>query len=553
MADGRRNPALGKSISIPGLLSLMGGVGLFYCYFMFRWSLELGSFGGRIFVLGCASLFVLWGVYEIVGSLFSSYHGRRSRRRGQPEVSSPRFSQRLRGVASLVMMAGGTGLGLIIAIRADSSLTVMLAITLGVLMFVGGLRSFVTILLPTSAESQGRRLQRLPFPGAAYLTMMSVFFVGSLIGRSNMLMLVFALMAGPFVMNGWMTLRMLALTRVSRALPRHIMAGEMIDVDVIVRNNKTIMSSWLLDVTDRIVGNDEELQTGVLFTRVPPGEERRVAYRLRLMQRGKYRFGPLVVRSRFPLGFAERGLTDDRIDEVIVYPRLGQLTRAWDQETVTATELVETQNSRAGIYDDEFHRLREFRWGDNPRAIHWRTSARRNEMMVREYHQSRDCDLFVLLDLWLPRNPKPTDWERVELAVSFVATICIDHMRNSRDSVVTVTAVGRETRRWQGQAGPSAYDSLLEMLALLQPNDAPKEAPLPSEFGQPGNGSRSAARRSLLITTAEQRIRKGHGSQPVALTVGRPSPNRWSQQFDSYVADPETLTRYFVVPAPSGG
>ena len=41
---------------------------------------------------------------------------------------------------------------------------------------------------------------------------MIVIFSGSLLGRSNMLMLVFSMMAGPFVVNGWITYSMLKRT-----------------------------------------------------------------------------------------------------------------------------------------------------------------------------------------------------------------------------------------------------------------------------------------------------------------------------------------------------
>ena len=533
---------IGKSISIPGLLGLMTGGGLLYSYSRFEWATET-SLTWKVVVLGGSVLLVVWGFCDIVRGLFSDDHGQRHRRR-PADPSTPARTNRMLFLFGLLMMAGSLSLGTLIAIRAESSLTVVLAIGGGVLMFMGGLRNVVTALMPVRARPRSHRRQRLPLPGVVYLVMMSSFFVGSLIGRSNMLMLVFSFMAGPFIVNGWVTLRMLSMTRVSRKLQQRVMAGEPLDVELTIENGKSVMSSWLMDVTDRIVGAGEELQTGVLFTCVPPGQSRTESYQLRLMQRGRYRFGPLVVNSRFPLGFVERGLEFDSDGEIIVFPRLGRLTAAWDQDSLMAMELVEKEDSRPGIYDDEFHRLREYRWGDNPRDIHWRTAARKNELMVREYHQSRDRDLVILLDLWNPgkwnpENPGDEDFIRVETAVSFAATVAIDHMRNSRESIVTLIASGKTLERWQGQAGTAAFDSLLEILALLEPGKSHDIEVLQQEAGV----STSSAVRTILITTHTDRLQEpAAASEPFA-------DRAVLTQLESFVADPELLSRYFLLPA----
>lgn len=548
MAARKQNDNAGKAISIPGLLALMCGGGLLYSYVIFRWGKTTGPLWQTV-VLGGSILFVVWGVAEIARSLFSDYHGRRARRIRRDELRRPP-SRTMRFLFGLLLMVGGMSLAVMIAIRAEASLTVVLAITGGSLLFVGGLRNLVAAMQPARSVPYSHRRQRLPLPGATFLVMMSAFFVGALIGRSNMLMLVFAFMAGPFIINGWVTLRMLAHTRVSRKLPHHVMAGEPLDVELTIENAKPLMSSWLMDVTDRIVGNGEELQTGVLFTRVPPASQRSECYQLRLMQRGRYRFGPLVVSSRFPLGFVERALEFNADGEVIVYPRLGRLTDAWKQDSLTALELVEKEDPRLGIYDDEFHRLREFRWGDNPRAIHWRTAARRNELMVREYHQSRDRDLVLLLDLWTPEKPSEDDLQRVELAVSFAATVSIEHMRDSREAVVTLSAAGKSAKRWRGQAGAVAFDSLLEMLALLEPGMSLDPTELQKRAGVPSSG----AVRTLLITTHLERLDSRAGSNAAAIespsvpTDFRKPLGIATRIAETFVATADSLSRYFIFP-----
>ena len=121
--------------------------------------------------------------------------------------------------------------------------------------------------------------------------------------------------------------------------------------------------------------------------------------------------------------------------------------------------------------------------------------------MVREYQQVRDRDLVILLDLWLPANPTEADRERVELAVSFVATACVERMRSARESVVSITALGRTKQVWRGQAGGVAFDSLLELLALIEPGQAEN----PAEGLQDADFEATPTARRAIITTRKDR------------------------------------------------
>jgi uncharacterized protein (DUF58 family) len=303
---------------------------------------------------------------------------------------------------------------------------------------------------------------------------MIVLFVGSQLGQSNMLMLVFSLMAGPFIINGAVIVIMLQKLTVKRVSPEFAFAGEMIAVELVLQNEKSVFSSSLMAVTDTLTNDRERLQTGVLIARVPPRDERSSRYQVTLMQRGRYRLGPVYVGSRFPLGIVERGLVFDLPGDILVAPRLGHLTPRWRREHGLADELVHRPNTRAGIFEDEFHRIREYRPGDNPRLIHWRSSARQNQLMVREFHQSRNQSLIVLLDLWISDNPHFEEEDRVELAVSFAATVCHAQMRQSRDSSLYVASAGDRVQEWSGKTGAASQESLMKFFAGVEAGPVPR-------------------------------------------------------------------------------
>ena len=382
--------------------------------------------------------------------------------------------------AGMLYTARFTGEQLAWQLRINGGLARVISGGIGLVLMLWGIHLVATRFGP----KVGRRVSRLnrqrvmlPREGMFYLLIMIVAFVASLIGRSNMLMLVFSIMAGPFILNGWVTFSLLKHNRLNRRLPRRAMAGELLSVEVTMENRKLWFSSWLMLVRDRVgregkktlrVTDDSVLEPSVLFASVRPGQERTARYRLRLNRRGRYLFGPLEVSTRFPLGLVERGFITDVRGELIVHPQIGYLTPAWRREARLAAEMVTRQQTQRGMFEDEFHHLRDYRPGDNPRDIHWRTSARMNDLMVREFHQSRDRGLILLLDLWQPDRPQPEDLDRVEFAVSFAATVCVDHLRETRGVEQHLLIAGQTTSDVRADAGSGSLEALLDALALAQ-------------------------------------------------------------------------------------
>jgi len=312
----------------------------------------------------------------------------------------------------------------------------------------------------------GRNRMVVPVEGLVYLTIMFALFTGAMLTRSNMLLLVFALMAGPFVINGWLTFGMLQAARVDRRSPRRVMSAELFSMEVELSNSRRLFSIWIMSVRDTITHRGEELTGTVLFARVAPRTSQIGHYQLRLRRRGRYQLGPVLIFSRFPLGLVERSRLFRVPGEILVYPRIGRLGPHWRRRWLGGVELVARPQSSAGIFHDEFHRLREFRTGDNPRDIHWRTSARRGELILREYHQNRDFHLAVVLDLW--QSMDPNEEELIEKSLSFLATLIVEYGRSCREAILTVAAAGDTTFHWQGQGTAASLESLLDGLAVLE-------------------------------------------------------------------------------------
>ena len=172
----------------------------------------------------------------------------------------------------------------------------------------------------------------------------------------------------------------------------------------------------------------------MLFPYVPAGQSRKGAYRGRLVERGRYQFGPVRLSTRFPFGLFSRTITVGESETLIVLPRLGRLTEGWAARRLEAFAGADRRRRRAGPEGD-FYGVREWRSGDGRRLIHWRSSARLGKLVVRQFERPRSRDVAVVLDLWQPEPPAAEHLENVELAVSFAATVLADLCRKGGSNV----------------------------------------------------------------------------------------------------------------------
>ena len=186
-------------------------------------------------------------------------------------------------------------------------------------------------------------------------------------------------------------------------------------------------------------------------------------------KRGRYRFRTLEVVTRSPFGLLERRVTISEPGELIVYPAVGRLTRRWHLVQRQATETRRGQRHDRSAQQQEYHGLRDYRPGDSPRWIHWRTTARLGEPMVKEFEQQNEQDLALLLDPWLPRTKVTAEQrEALEQAVQFAATVCLETCRQSGRRLLAGLDRRRRPASRQGPASVKLLHELLEQLAVLR-------------------------------------------------------------------------------------
>ena len=272
----------------------------------------------------------------------------------------------------------------------------------------------------------------------------AVVLTWALLRENNLLLLVAGLMCGALLVNWRLSAAALRGVKAERRVVSGGHAGTWLTIEVEVVNGRPRLGSWAVSVEDCLQrqggrGDEPPVRPALMFPYVRAGQGVRQSYRVRLPRRGRYTLGPLRVSTRFPFGLVERTLWLASDAPLVVLPRLGRLRPVWGQH-YQATPHGLRGARRPGYVPGDFFAVREWQAGDSVRWVHWRSTARHRELVVRQFEQPGERELAVLLDLWEADEAPPEQRRRVELAVSFAATLVADFCGRSRGHLVLAVA-----------------------------------------------------------------------------------------------------------------
>jgi uncharacterized protein (DUF58 family) len=219
---------------------------------------------------------------------------------------------------------------------------------------------------------------------------------------------------------------------IERSMARRVFAGEPFPVSVTVRNRSRWRPGLGLAFRDALQSaSPGEATCGGTVAVLPPGGGVRIGYEARIHRRGVYRISSFLSATRFPFGLFERRRLVEEATALTVLPSPGRLAREAKASLSRASRHAEARRAgRPG--HEEFHALRPFLPGDNPRLIHWRTSARAGELMRREYRADAGAEWVVLLDAFPPEILRQEAKRVFERAISCCATLLVEASRDGR-------------------------------------------------------------------------------------------------------------------------
>jgi uncharacterized protein (DUF58 family) len=206
-----------------------------------------------------------------------------------------------------------------------------------------------------------------------------------------------------------------------------------------------------------------------LVPALAPGDMAETAYDLPTARRGAITVGPLAIIVGDPLGLSEQRVQVAGTARLMVHPRIHPVLALPGSSTREARHGA-TRPARAPRGDD-FFALREYEVGDDLRRVHWRSTARSGELMLRQDELRFGEVATVLLDTRV-RAHRGDSFERsLEVAASVAAALVEDgrRLRFVTTGGFDVEIDGARTGAISGR-GEGLWAAVLEHLALVAPD-----------------------------------------------------------------------------------
>ena len=279
-----------------------------------------------------------------------------------------------------------------------------------------------------SSETWRQRIKRMTRPprrltftraGKFFMLLTLAVGAGALNTGNNLLFLLLGMMLSAIIASGILSEAVLRKLTVERRAPRRIWAGQDAQGTFTLHNPRPYLS-LNIEIAERnaecIEGPAEGTWVGeqdvpfykfwvsdafeearyVAMTRLfelGPHAAKSVQALYRFPTRGRYHNEGMRLMTRFPFGLFHKIVEVDDAREFLVFPRA---TDADDWSGEVASRFGDIARNRAG-HGTEYFGLRDWREGEDRRRIHWKSSARRGEFVVRETEEQEQRAVEIVL------------------------------------------------------------------------------------------------------------------------------------------------------------
>lgn len=223
---------------------------------------------------------------------------------------------------------------------------------------------------------------------------------------NNLLYLTFGVMLSFVIVSGIISMFNLARIDVDFKIPRDVYALSSTNLVFSLRNNKPLIPSYSLtiDLNGRkafvpYLKRDAKLKTNLLYV---------------FSKRGWNTIPDATISTSFPFGFFKKWI---RIDlgkkEVLVYPKIEKIDIS---DSFIQEKKGENEIDKKGFGAD-LRSIKDFSQGDNPKFIHWKVSAKKNKLMLKEM-QDEESE-----SVTLQFNPTKNEGELERQIVQIASTL----------------------------------------------------------------------------------------------------------------------------------
>jgi len=252
--------------------------------------------------------------------------------------------------------------------------------------------------------------------------------------------------------------------RLARTLDRRARAGAPVSLEVRFQN-PTSRAATAIASQIALGASAHPSSIEVAVDEVAAGSEVVARTTATFERRGLRRLRPLRVASRFPLGLVQAAFDTSAAAETLVRPCEGRATRRLVRR-LTGDAAAATRSRRPTAGADEMFGLRDWRDGDDPRRIHWRTTARRGTRTFVERRDPTSRRVVVALSRGNDRTP---EGDRVfERAVSVAATVVRAALRTGASVHLVLGGAGERPGEGLRVEDRRDHEAALDALALVR-------------------------------------------------------------------------------------
>lgn len=311
---------------------------------------------------------------------------------------------------------------------------------------------------------------RITRSGYGYIGLLTALAIAAFNTGNNLLYLILAMVLAALPVSFLLSEYMIAGLSLRRVVPEMVTAGEEFAVGYVVRNGNRVVPSAGVKIIDRLPGS----RTDSFLLYVRPDNETETRARFVLDRRGRRRWEQLDLETASPFGWFRKTRRVKLPAELVALPLPAALPA--DLELLASIGSERPRNRR-GPGEDLFG-FRRYQTGDPVRDIHWKTTARTGELMVREREAEEERRLRLELRVSSQRPLRPDSGR--ETAIGRAAGIAAAALEQGYS-----VRVEQDGRGIDFVSGAGALTDILLFLALFDEPGEPAWPLLPPDPTDP--------------------------------------------------------------------
>ena len=255
---------------------------------------------------------------------------------------------------------------------------------------------------------------KITFTGWLFLALCIAIGFAALNTGNNLLYLIFAMMLSFLVLSGILSNNTLSNIHLNARYPSRIFARQNIRTKIHIQNNKKWFPSFAVVIQAKSK-NIDHIQSSFIV-KIPPESSRETKTSFQFSKRGYQNLPSYQLETTYPFGLVKKFIDARSAHKSLIYPELFPIKSILNIQSMNIGQRLSRKKGDSG----NPYGIRDFVYGDHYRYIHWKSSAKSQNLRIKEFETEKRNKVNIQLKL-LPNDKTEEKWR--ELAVSATASL----------------------------------------------------------------------------------------------------------------------------------